>query len=270
MPTSEPSKVVVVLSGGMDSAVLLTFYKALGYEVHTISFDYGQRHRRELESARAVAHFGKSASHTEVNLSSLGKVLGGSSQTDSSIPVPHGHYTDETMKKTVVPNRNMVMLSIAAGHAMSIKAETLAYGAHGGDHAIYPDCRPAFAEALAKAIILADWTHVRLAAPFIDMTKAQICSIGSRLGTPFEETWSCYDPQPFSDFGRHVLHCGKCGTCVERKEAFALAHVKDPTAYMPEPNVDDLDDLPPVKAPTTTHSRCLCNGVGCNECCGPG
>lgn len=224
-------RVVVVLSGGMDSAVLLAFYGALKYEVHAISFDYGQRHARELESAKAVAHFGKAASHEVVDLSSLRGLFKGSSQTDSSVPVPHGHYTAETMKKTVVPNRNMIMISIAAAHAIALKAETVAFGAHNGDHAIYPDCRPDFVRGLAKALMLADWSPARLAAPFVDMTKAQICALGGALKVDFAETWSCYDPQPVSD-GR-VVHCGKCGTCVERREAFELAGLPDPTEYAP-------------------------------------
>lgn len=228
MSATPDQRVVVVLSGGMDSAVLLAFYRALNYEVHAISFDYGQRHRRELESAKAVAHFGKVASHEVVDLSSLRRLFKGSSQTDATVAVPHGHYTDESMKKTVVPNRNMIMISIAAAHAISLKAETLAFGAHSGDHAIYPDCRPEFSRALAKALALADWSPTRLAAPFVDMTKAQICSLGASLKVEFEETWSCYDPQ---ERGGVAVHCGRCGTCVERREAFDLAGVKDPTRY---------------------------------------
>lgn len=231
-----PTRVVVVLSGGMDSAVLLAFYRSLNYEVHAISFDYGQRHAVELKSAAAIADY-YSAGHEIVDMRSIKGLFKGSSQTDDSVPVPHGHYTAESMKKTVVPNRNMIMISIAAAHAIAIKAETLAFGAHSGDHAIYPDCRPAFVLELAKALMLADWSPARLASPFIDFTKAQICALGERLRVPFYKTWSCYDPQPAGrpSIGlpgwNELVHCGRCGTCVERREAFDLAGVKDPTEY---------------------------------------
>lgn len=230
-----PEKVVVILSGGMDSAVVLWLYKTLGYELHAISFDYGQRHKRELHSAGALAHFAGCASHEVVDMSSIKSLLKGSSQTDLTVPVPHGHYTAENMKKTVVPNRNMIMISVAAAHAIALKAPTLAYGAHAGDHAIYPDCRPEFGKALAKAILLGDWNPPRLAAPFVDMTKTQITRLGHKLGVPFDETWSCYDPQ-VSPLPFGYAHCGKCGTCVERREAFALAGVSDPTVYVSRPD----------------------------------
>lgn len=247
-------RVVVVLSGGMDSAVLLAFYRSLGYETHAISFDYGQRHRVELDYACNSAHLGAS-SHKVVNLSALKDLFPGSSQTDDSVPVPHGHYTAESMKKTVVPNRNMIMISIAAAHAIALKAETLAFGAHNGDHAIYPDCRPPFVLELAKALMLADWAPARLAAPFIAFTKAQICTLGHALGVDFKGTWSCYDPQrphtdlPYGGVSDELKHCGKCGTCVERREAFTLAGVVDPTDYV-------IDAPPPTTARADACPRC--------------
>ena len=127
------------------------------------------------------------------------------------------------MKSTVVPNRNMILLSVATGHALSIKARQIAYAAHSGDHAIYPDCRNEFAEAMANAIMLADWEQVELIRPFVDWTKADIVRRGAELGVPFAKTWSCYKGGD--------LHCGRCGTCIERREAFDLAKVIDPTPY---------------------------------------
>lgn len=127
------------------------------------------------------------------------------------------------MKATVVPNRNMLLIATAAAWAMSLKAASVAYGAHGGDHAIYPDCRPAFADALDQAIRLADWHEVTLERPFVGMDKTAIVRRGAELGVPFALTWSCYVGGD--------RHCGKCGTCVERKEAFVRAGVPDPTVY---------------------------------------
>lgn len=127
------------------------------------------------------------------------------------------------MKKTVVPNRNMILLAVAIAKAVSVGARFVAYGAHAGDHAIYPDCRPEFVEAMKTAAGLADWTKVEILAPFIKSTKADIAKTGARLGVPFEMTWSCYKGGE--------IHCGKCGTCTERREAFQLAKIDDPTKY---------------------------------------
>jgi 7-cyano-7-deazaguanine synthase len=137
------------------------------------------------------------------------------------------------MKATVVPNRNMILLSVAAGWAISSEFDRLAYAAHSGDHAIYPDCRTEFADALDSAIRLADWREVSLYRPFVDHTKADVVTLGAELNVPFENTWSCYKGLD--------LHCGRCGTCVERREAFHIAEVSDPTAYGPEaPSVDEM------------------------------
>ena len=161
--------------------------------------------------------------HRILEFPELGSLLGGSSLTDESIDLPEGHYEEESMKATIVPNRNMILLSLAAGHALSIGFDTVAYAAHAGDHTIYPDCRPEFASAMENALGLADWQKLGLHRPFVDKTKADLVRIGHELGVPFESTWSCYA-------GRD-LHCGRCGTCVERKEAFALAGIADPTEY---------------------------------------
>ena len=127
------------------------------------------------------------------------------------------------MKSTVVPNRNMILLSLAGGHALSIGFDTIAYAAHAGDHTIYPDCRPEFANAMETVLNLADWAPLRLHRPFVNLKKQDLVKLGHKMGAPLNETWSCYA-------GRD-LHCGKCGTCVERKEAFSLANIPDPTKY---------------------------------------
>ena len=225
-------KSLVVLSGGMDSTVLLYQLLQAGDEVKALSINYGQRHHRELEAASALcAELG--VEHRVADLSGLSDLLAGRALTSSDIEVPEGHYAEDNMKATVVPNRNMILLSVAAGWAISSKYYRIAYAAHSGDHAIYPDCRNEFAEALDGAIRLADWHEVSLYRPFVDMTKADIASLGAELRVPFEKTWSCYKGQD--------LHCGRCGTCVERREAFYLAGVEDPTTYAPDaPTVQEM------------------------------
>ncbi len=215
-------KTVLIYSGGLDSTTLLYALKAEGRDLKALSINYGQRHSRELEFAKNIcAKLG--VEHRTVDLSTLKPLLGGSSQTDSNVEVPEGHYAAENMKLTVVPNRNMLMLSVAAAWAISEKADTIAYAAHSGDHAIYPDCRPEFVDALNGALALADWHKVSIERPFINITKGGIVKLGAKLGVPYADTWSCYK-------GKEE-HCGACGTCVERREAFVEAGVADPTKY---------------------------------------
>src|SRR5687767_1696679 len=140
-------KTVAIFSGGLDSTVLLYDLVAAGDQVLALSIDYGQRHRKELDHARAIAA-GLGLEHRIADLRGITPLLGGSSQTSDHVPVPYGHYAEETMKLTVVPNRNMIMLAVAGGWAIAEKADRLAYGAHSGDHTIYPDCRPEFAAAM--------------------------------------------------------------------------------------------------------------------------
>jgi 7-cyano-7-deazaguanine synthase len=223
-------RIVLIYSGGMDSTVLLYEFLASNSrsEISTLSVNYGQRHRKELEAARAItAQLG--VRHCVADLSGITSLLGGSSQTSDDIAVPEGHYAEESMKKTVVPNRNMIMLAIATGWAISQGADQVAYAAHGGDHAIYPDCRMDFVEALRKTISLADWHQVDLLAPYLGMTKTEIAIKGHALHVPFKQTWSCYKGE--------TKHCGRCGTCTERREAFELAGIPDPTEY------DDVSTL---------------------------
>ncbi|MBA2279722.1 MAG: 7-cyano-7-deazaguanine synthase QueC [Actinomycetota bacterium] len=218
--------VVAVVSGGLDSAVLAHHLRAEGRVVRLLSFDYGQRHAKELDGARALA----TALHTSVDvvdLRSVGALLGGSALTDDAVAVPDGHYTDDSMRATVVPNRNAIFASVAVGVAVARKAWAVALGVHAGDHPVYPDCRPEFVEAVERLARVANEGFVdpdfRVLAPFLNLSKADIVRQGAELGVDFARTWSCYKGGE--------LHCGTCGTCVERREAFALAGVADPTAY---------------------------------------
>lgn len=220
------AKAVVIISGGMDSATLL--YKMVndGFKVSALSFDYGQRHKKELVYAQKLcADLG--VFHKITDITAINDLLQGSALTTETIKVPEGHYSDVSMKSTVVPNRNAIMLSLAYGYAVSINAEKVAFAAHAGDHPIYPDCRPSFVIAFDAMEKIANEGYanpkLKLEAPFINITKSEIAKIGSKLNVPYEDTWSCY-------IGRKK-HCGRCGTCVERKEAFKLSRVPDPTEY---------------------------------------
>jgi 7-cyano-7-deazaguanine synthase len=214
-------KAVVILSGGMDSTTLLYDIIQQGYEANVLSFNYGQRHKKELEYARKTCDK-LGLVQKVLNLSILNDVAP-SSLTRKDWEVPEGNYEDENMKQTVVPNRNMVMLSLAASYAISINAKHLFYGAHAGDHAIYPDCRPEFVEAMQKAIKICDWNDVELHAPYLNIDKGDIAIKGKELGVDYSLTWTCYKGLEKA--------CGKCGSCTERLEAFAKAGMKDPVEY---------------------------------------
>jgi|TARA_R100000656_G_C3954589_1_gene128966 7-cyano-7-deazaguanine synthase len=214
-------KAVVILSGGMDSTTLLYDAKHDGYDVSAISFNYGQKHKKELNVATKTCSK-LDINHKILDLSVL-NLLAPSALTREDWDVPEGHYADENMKQTVVPNRNMVMLSLATSYAIAKKADCLFYGAHAGDHDIYPDCRKEFVDAMIKTIKLADWHRVQLVAPYLDIDKGAIVKIGKTLEVDYSLTWTCYK-------GRE-LACGKCGSCVERLEAFEKANMKDPIKY---------------------------------------
>lgn len=220
LPTGDHA--LVVFSGGLDSYVLLLSARQAFSKVTAINFNYGQRHAREIESARHLAGV-LLVELIEVDVPVLGT---SASALTSDRAVPHGHYAKDTMAATVVPNRNMVMLALAVSKAIQIGAEAVLYGAHAGDHAIYADCRTAFVEAMAAAVLEADDARIKLIAPFVQLMKSDI----AQLGATFEDallgyTWSCYEGGE--------AHCGNCGTCVERREAFRDAGVRDPTTYLP-------------------------------------
>ena len=236
-PSPRDRRVVVLLSGGLDSTTVLWHFLSKGNTVLPVAFDYGQRHAIELTHARdvvmaAAAQFPERVVELRVlDATWLKHIAVSSSQTNREIAVPHGHYTDETMRVTVVPNRNMIMIAAATAYAMERQASIVAIGAHDGDHAIYADCRPEFLRALGEAVRLQAEGALRLQAPFVNMTKSEIAAHGNALGAPLHLTWSCYDPHIVTDEPRRTKHCGKCGTCVERKEAFDLACVVDRTEY---------------------------------------
>jgi 7-cyano-7-deazaguanine synthase len=215
-------RAVAIVSGGLDSVTLASLLRSEGFDLHLLSFDYGQRHQKELTYASRCSERLR-AHHDVIDLRAYGNLLTGSALTDPSIDMPQGHYAEESMRITVVPNRNAIMLALAYGVAVAEGADRVAFGAHGGDHFIYPDCRPVFVEAFESMENVANDFNIPMYAPFLHRTKADIVALGTRLAVPFDETWSCYE-------GRE-LHCGRCGTCVERKHAFRDADVPDPTQY---------------------------------------
>jgi len=215
-------KTVLICSGGLDSVCLAYRLAAGGRLALILSFNYGQRHRKELDFARqCAADLG--APFQQADIAAIGALLSGSALTDAAIAVPDGHYAQENMQATIVPNRNALFLTIAFALAGARKADSVAIAAHGGDHFIYPDCRPEFLQSFDAMERLAMEDAVRLIAPYAEKTKADIVADGARLNVPFAKTWSCYKGG--------AKHCGRCGTCVERREAFFAAGVEDPTEY---------------------------------------
>jgi len=237
---------VLIVSGGMDSCVLAHYYAAAGFDLHLLSFDYGQKHVKELAyaekyiaSLRERYSLGANPLHIQHDVIDLpiARLL---TDSDSALINPHremprGHYTDDSMKATVVPYRNPNMLLQAATVAWGEKARLIAFAAHQGDHAQYPDCRKVFVDAFNGMLAVAmDTQSLEVETPFMRFTKAQIARLGASLKVPFELTWSCYEG---GNEGLGDQHCGACGTCVERYEAFRLAGVPDPTAYANDPEL---------------------------------
>lgn len=212
---------LVVCSGGVDSVTALYWAQRRYSRVEAVTFDYGSNHnKRERAGLRAICN------DTGVDLTVVKLPLGRyfkSSLLSGADAIPEGHYAADNMKSTVVPFRNGIMLAFAAGLAESNGLDAIVLGNHAGDHTIYPDCRREFIDGMAEAVKAGTWKRIKVVSPFCDVTKADIVKVGARLGVPLGKTYSCYKGR------KH--HCGKCGTCVERREAFELAGVPDPTIY---------------------------------------
>lgn len=219
-------KAIAIVSGGMDSITLAYRLKADNYDLHMLTFNYGQRHVKEIESSQYFAEI-LGTKHDVIDISNIQPLLKGSALTDNSVAVPHGHYAEVNMKQTVVPNRNAIMISIAWGVAIAEATDVVALAVHSGDHHIYPDCRPAFIDSMNAALRIGMEGHrtegLHIYAPYLNLDKAAIAADGESLGVPYEKTWTCYEAGE--------IHCGQCGACVERQEAFYLAGVKDKTPY---------------------------------------
>lgn len=211
---------VIILSGGMDSVTLLHAREA--DIALAVTFDYGSNHaKREIECA--TYHCNQlGIEQIIIPLDFMHKYFK-SSLLEGSEAVPEGHYAAENMKSTVVPFRNGIMLSIACGLAESRGLKKVFIANHAGDHAIYPDCRATFIESMSEAMAYGTYEHIKIVAPFTSLTKADIAHIGGEIGVDYTHTYSCYKGGE--------KHCGKCGTCVERKEAFSEAGINDPTIY---------------------------------------
>lgn len=215
-------KALVVLSGGLDSTTALYWAKSQFEEVEALTFNYGSKHN-DIEYSYAKKTCEKlGVKLTRIDLDFINKYFK-SDLLKSGGEIPEGYYNEKNMKSTVVPFRNGIMLSIAAGFAESKDCDVIILGNHSGDHAIYPDCRPEFIEGIKKAIFEGTDNHIMVESPFCNRTKTDIVKIGADLGVDFSLTYSCYKGGE--------KHCGKCGTCQERKEAFGLAGVLDPTEY---------------------------------------
>jgi 7-cyano-7-deazaguanine synthase len=216
------SKAVVVYSGGMDSYTVLHLALQQNYEVYALSFNYGQRHDKELVVAAWVCE-DLGLPHKVVDISAINQLLQGSSLTDKALQIPTGDYHIDNMKSTVVPNRNMILLSLAVGYAVSIGAGKVFYGAHAGDHTIYPDCRPEFVAAMNEVSTIANYEPVEIISPFLHASKIEILQLGLAMGLDYAHSWTCYN-------GR-AKACGQCSSCRERLAAFAAQDMVDPLDY---------------------------------------
>ena len=215
------TKIIVVYSGGLDSFTLLNEAIRSGKDVSALSFDYGQKHKKELHFVEKFCAQ-DSIDSKIVDVSSIKELFQGSSLTDE-IDIPKGHYEDDSMKSTVVPNRNMILISLALGYAVTKEAEEVWFGAHADDHAIYPDCRPEFVEKMDSVARIANYSPIAIKAPYITMSKTEILAIGLNMQLDYGLTWTCYEGKE--------LACGTCGACHERLESFAANNVIDPIKY---------------------------------------
>ncbi|MHA2502232.1 MAG: 7-cyano-7-deazaguanine synthase QueC [Candidatus Kariarchaeaceae archaeon] len=223
--TVEVENAVAIISGGLDSSTMLWDLHAKGIKItEALSFDYGQRHKKELDHVKKIVkRFSEQyyeLGHRIVDVSSINELIAKGSLTGGE-DVPKEMYDTKTQRVTIVPNRNMIFISIAAGRAVTVGASHVAYAAHASDHEVYPDCRPEFIEALDKALYQGNlWDPVYLYAPFQQMTKGDVVRRGIEIGVPFELSWSCYE-------GRE-RPCLECGTCLERTESFMQNDTRDP------------------------------------------
>ncbi len=221
-PAAASAKAVVIYSGGMDSYTVLHHALRHGYFVHALSFDYGQRHAKELVIARRVCQR-LNIAHQVIDIQAIHSLIDNSALTDAGRSLPTGDYDADSLAATVVPNRNMILLSLAIAHAVNIDADVCFYGAHGGDHVLYPDCRPEFVERMNAASAIANFNAVRIEAPYLYASKAEILADGLGMGLDYAETWTCYQG------GERA--CGECGSCRERLAAFAEQGLADPLTY---------------------------------------
>lgn len=222
---------LLIWSGGLDSTSLLFHLRSQEKNIQTVHFTYGAKHNhREIMAVEKMSNlFDIPVLHIQLDF--IGKMFS-SNLLVSGDPIPSGHYEDESMKQTVVPFRNGIMLSVAAGLAESMDIDTVYIGAHAGDHTIYPDCRPQFIDAMNNAIGFGTWKNIQLSAPFSNCDKMDIVRLGYAAYAPLEMTWTCYKGME--------LHCGQCGACIERKEAFQRNRLHDPTIY----EVEDVKPAP--------------------------
>lgn len=241
-------KAIVIYSGGMDSYTVLHHALRQGYEVHALSFHYGQRHSRELNVAHNVCQR-LGIAHRVVDIRAIHALIDNSALTDTSRDLPGGDYQADNMVATLVPNRNMILLSLAIAQAVNIGAELCFYGAHGGDHVLYPDCRPEFVEGMNEVAGIANFEAVRIEAPYLHVDKAAILADGLTMGLDYSETWTCY-------LGEE-LACGTCGSCRERLAAFAANGIHDPIRYSQRCSLQRPDTAANLQQPghTTTHRR---------------
>lgn len=224
---------IAIVSGGVDSTTMLYHMLDKGYDPLVLTYDYGQRHSVEVSCARNIARY----LDLPWELHKIQKVKHAGS-LEGSAPIPKEDYSVETQKQTVSPNRNMIMLAIAAKYAIIHDAEWIWYAAHHNDHAVYPDCTPDFVDAMNNVLEIGNYEKVEVIAPFIYKTKSEIVKLGNGLNVPYEMTWSCYDPVDIAIeglYGSGHIHCGVCGTCRERILAFEEAGVDDPTIYAERP-----------------------------------
>lgn len=222
IPNTTAQPAVVIYSGGMDSYTVLHRAIREGHAVHALSFDYGQRHARELDAARKVCERHR-IPHRIVDIRAIHQLIGNSALTDASRAMPRADYAEDNLADTVVPNRNMILLSLAIGYAVNIGAPICFYGAHGGDHVLYPDCRPLFVERMNDVAAIANFEPVRIEAPYLHKDKSQILADGLEMGLDYGDTWTCY-------LGGETA-CGECGSCRERLNAFAKLGITDPLPY---------------------------------------